>query len=101
MARVYHARLSALRRGREFRFERGLRPRGPLLGKVRKGVKPSSELHPHDLDVDAPRARAVQLGEQNGLEAAEGELAAADTHGHAPPQEGGAEMRVRIAALAI
>src|SRR5690349_11425253 len=70
-------------------------------GEVRKGGEPPSELNSHDLDVDAPRARAVQLGEQDGLEAAEGELAAADAHGHAAAEEGGAEMRVRVAALAI
>ena len=55
----------------------------------------------HDLDVDAPRARAVELGEQDRLKAAQGELPAPDPHRHAAPQQGRPQMRGGIAALAV
>src|SRR6266540_3307510 len=58
-------------------------------------------LHAHDLDVDAPGPRAVQFGEQNRLEPSERQLTAADTHRDTSAQEGGAQVGVRVAPLAV
>ena len=56
---------------------------------------------PHDLNVDGAGPRAVQLREEDGLEPAQRELAAGDPHRHAPPEQGRAEMRGGVAALAV
>src|SRR5215470_6114784 len=82
--------------------ERGLRPRNlASRGEVRKGGETPSELNSHDLDVDAPGTRAIQLGEQDRLEAPERQLASADAHGDAASEQRSAQVRVCVAALAI
>src|SRR6266536_418676 len=58
-------------------------------------------LDPHDLDVDAPRSRPVQLGEQDRLELPERQLTPADPERHAPSQQRRTEMRGGIAPLAV
>src|SRR5437867_4198904 len=60
-----------------------------------------ASLHAHDLDVDATGSWAVELREEDGLEPPERQLPAADAHGHASAEEGGAQMGMRVAALAV
>src|SRR5713226_2985689 len=58
-------------------------------------------LLPDDLDADLAAARAVELGEDHGLEPPERQLAVVHTEGDAAPEERGAQVRVRVAALAV
>src|SRR6266849_7115236 len=60
-----------------------------------------SRLDAHDLYVDVPWPRPVELGEEDGLEAPEGELAAADPHGHAAAEQRRPQVGMRIAPLAV
>src|SRR6266496_4020621 len=60
-----------------------------------------AKLHPHDLDVDTARSGPVQLGEEDRLETAQRQLPAADADGDATAEQRGAEMRVRVATLAV
>src|SRR5207244_13463071 len=54
-----------------------------------------------DLDGDLAFPGAVQLGEDHRLEAPEGELAVDEPHGDVAAEQRGAQMRVRVAALAV
>src|SRR6266511_1241401 len=57
--------------------------------------------HPYDLDVNLPLARAVELREKNRLRSVEQQVAVGDTEGDAVSQQAGAQVRGRIAALAV
>src|SRR4029453_4297623 len=62
---------------------------------------PSRRPDAHDLDVDAPGTRPVKLGEEDGLEAAEGQLPTADAAGQASPHQRGTEVGAPVASLAV
>lgn len=49
-------------------------------------------LLPDDLDADLAAPRAVELREDDGLEAAEGQLAVVHAHGDGPAEQRGPEM---------
>src|SRR5947209_17592567 len=54
-----------------------------------------------DLDADLPPPRPVELREDDRLEPAEGEFGVVDPDGDGPPDQRRAEVRVRVAALAV
>src|SRR5881396_2824230 len=54
-----------------------------------------------DLDRDLPRSGAVELREDDGLESAERQLGAVDAERDAAAEQRRAQMRVRVAALAV
>jgi len=54
-----------------------------------------------DLDRDLALPGAVQLGEDHRLEAPEGQLTVDEPHGDVAAEQRGAQMRVRVAALAV
>src|SRR5438309_3659484 len=53
------------------------------------------------LDADLARARPVELREDDGLEPAERQLAGVDPDGDVSSEQGGPEVRVRVAPLAV
>src|SRR3989475_11390066 len=53
------------------------------------------------LDADLARARPVELREDDGLEPAERQLAVVDPDGDVSSEQGGSEVRVRVAPLAV
>src|SRR5256885_5514899 len=53
------------------------------------------------LDADLARARPVELREDDGLEPAERQLAVVDPDGDVSSEQGGPEVRVRVAPLAV
>src|SRR3989442_2323606 len=53
------------------------------------------------LDADLARARPVELREDDGLEPAERQLAVVDSDGDVSSEQGGSEVRVRVAPLAV
>src|SRR5439155_2683124 len=54
-----------------------------------------------DLDADLALPGAVELGEDDGLESTERQLAVVHPDRDVAPEEGGPQMRVRVAALAV
>src|SRR2546426_568716 len=59
------------------------------------------ELLSDDLNRDLPAPRAIELREDDRLEPPQGQLTIVDRNGDAPPQEGGPQVGVAIAPLAI
>ena len=59
------------------------------------------QLLPDHLDADLALARPVELGEDDGLEPAERQLAVVDPDGDVSSEQGGSEVRVRVAPLAV
>src|SRR5437870_2148659 len=59
------------------------------------------ELLSDDLNRDLSAPRAIELREDDRLEPPQGQLTIVDRNGDAPPQEGGPQVRVTVAALAI
>src|SRR2546427_6093634 len=53
------------------------------------------------LDADLARARPVELREADGLDPAERQLAVVDPDGDVSSEQGGPEVRVRVAPLAV
>src|SRR5438105_1120623 len=83
-----------------------LTPRCPgqssrTLSGVRTTKRPYSALFADDLDRDVALPRSVELREDDGLEPSEGELAVVDAEGDGAPQDGRAQVRVGVAALAV
>src|SRR5262245_16042950 len=58
-------------------------------------------LLPEDLDTDLPLPRTVELHEDERLEPPQHKLAPAHRHREALPEKRGAQVRVRIAPLAV